>query len=199
MEGYIGEIRGFAGSFAPQNWAFCEGQSMTVNQYQALYAILGNIYGGNQTAFNLPDLRGRIPVGAGQAPGLSNYQQGIYSGAESIGLTINNLPIHNHLATAALTLSGTAAGNVSMKCCTESGDQASAVGNSPASINEGYVAPSDATGSMAPFAASLPVTGTVGGTVTVGNSGGSIPFSIVQPVLTIRWIICINGIFPTRN
>lgn len=199
MEGYIGEIRGFAGTFAPQDWAFCEGQSMAVNQYQALYAILGNIYGGNQTAFNLPDLRGRIPIGAGQGQGLSNYQQGIYSGVESAGLTINNLPIHNHLATAALTVSGTASGNISPKCSPDDGDQITAVGNAPASLNNGYALAGDATGVMASFPASLPITATIGGSVSIANTGGSIPFSIIQPVLAIRWIICINGTFPSRN
>lgn len=199
MEGYIGEIRGFAGTYAPQNWAFCEGQSLPVNQNQALYAILGTIYGGNQTAFNLPDLRGRIPVGAGQAPGLSNYQQGIYSGTESIGLTINNLPVHNHLATPALTLSGTASGNITQKCSPDDGDQTPAAGHAPAGVSNGYALPGDATATMAPIAASLTVTGTVGGSVSIANTGGSIPFSVIQPVLTIRWIICINGTFPSRN
>ena len=74
MEGTIGEIRMFAGNFAPRSWAFCANQILPIAQNTALFSILGTTYGGNgQTTFALPDFRGRVAVGTGQGPGLSQY------------------------------------------------------------------------------------------------------------------------------
>jgi microcystin-dependent protein len=201
MEGYIGEIRGFAGNYVPESWMACEGQVLQVNQNQALFSIIGKTYGGNGTTnFQLPDLRGRVPIGAGQGPGLTYYPLGTATGAENRTLVLNNLPAHNHPATTSgMTVTGTATGNITPKCCEEGGDNSNAVGNALASITNGYVSASDATGNMAPIAASLTLNGTVSGAVAIGNSGSSQPFSIVQPVLAIRWIICIYGIYPPRS
>lgn len=200
MDGYIGEIRGFAGNFPPQNWAYCQGQTLNINEYNALFALIGTIYGGNgSTTFMLPDLRGKAPVGAGQRPGFANYNQGISYGTETVVLTQNNLPIHNHQATAALTVTGTASGNITPKCSPDDGDQTPAIGNAPANFNNGYALPGDATGVMASFPASLPVTGSVGGTIAISSTGGSQPVSIIQPSLAINWIICLNGLWPSRD
>lgn len=93
----LGSIILFAGNFAPRGYALCQGQILPISQNTALFSILGTTYGGNgQTTFALPDLRGRAPVGPGQGPGLSDYQLGEQSGVESVTLTVNQLPGHNH-------------------------------------------------------------------------------------------------------
>src|SRR5205809_5766020 len=90
MEGYIGEILMFAGKFAPRNWAFCNGQIMSIAQNTALFSILGTTYGGNgQTTFGLPNLQGRVAIHPGQSPGTSNYILGESAGTEQVTLTTN--------------------------------------------------------------------------------------------------------------
>jgi microcystin-dependent protein len=97
MENYLGEIRIFAGNFAPQGWLFCQGQLLAISQNQALFALLGTTYGGDgQTTFSVPDLRGRAAVGLGAGPGLSPYQQGQQAGYETVTLTTAQLPVHQH-------------------------------------------------------------------------------------------------------
>lgn len=89
----IGEIRMFAGTFAPTGWAFCDGQIMSIAQHASLYSVIGTTYGGNGTAtFALPDLRGRAPIHQGSGPGLSNYQLGQKAGQEQTKLVASNLP-----------------------------------------------------------------------------------------------------------
>ncbi|MDP1622770.1 MAG: tail fiber protein [Bacteroidales bacterium] len=97
IDPFIGEVELFAFSFAPNGWAQCNGQLMPIAQYSALFSLLGTTYGGNGlTTFSLPDLRGRMPVGQGQGPGLTPRTIGEMSGSESIYLTIPNLPSHTH-------------------------------------------------------------------------------------------------------
>src|SRR5215212_259973 len=98
MEGTIAEIRLFAGNFAPRNWAFCAGQILPIAQNTALFSLLGTTYGGNgQTTFALPDLRGRVAVGAGQGPGLSNISLGQVAGETTHTLISQEIPAHNHV------------------------------------------------------------------------------------------------------
>lgn len=101
-EPFVGEIRMFAGNFAPRGWAFCDGQLLAVSQNDALFSLLGTIYGGDgRTTFGLPDLRGRIPIHAGHGPGLSERRLGSKGGAEKVTLTVNQLPSHTHPAQAS--------------------------------------------------------------------------------------------------
>jgi microcystin-dependent protein len=94
---FVGEIRLFAGNFAPRGWAFCQGQLLPISQNTALFSLLGTTYGGDgRSTFALPDLRGRVPVGFGQGPGLSNYNLGQKSGTETVTLNISQLPAHMH-------------------------------------------------------------------------------------------------------
>src|SRR6188768_3694227 len=94
----------FAGNFAPRNWAFCQGQILSIAQNTALFSLLGTTYGGNgQTTFALPDFRGRVAVGTGQGPGLANITLGELSGSPTVTLTINNMPAHNHPLTGSVT------------------------------------------------------------------------------------------------
>jgi microcystin-dependent protein len=103
MDPFLGEIKMFGGNFAPQGWAFCNGQLLPISQYDALFSLLGTTYGGDgQTTFALPDLRGRAPIHTNSA-----YPQGAVVGSETVTLTQGQLPGHNHLA-GALTGAGSA-------------------------------------------------------------------------------------------
>ncbi|MBV9786660.1 MAG: tail fiber protein, partial [Chloroflexi bacterium] len=99
MEGYIAEIRLFAGNFAPRGWAFCNGQILSIAQNTALFSLLGTTFGGNgQTTFALPDLRGRVAVSPGQGPGLPAVNLGQMAGEPTHTLIITEMPAHNHTA-----------------------------------------------------------------------------------------------------
>lgn len=182
MEGYIGEIRLFAGNFNPRSWAFCQGQLMSIAQNTALFSILGTTFGGDgQTTFGLPDFRGRVAVGTGQGPGLSPYQLGEVGGTESTTLLVTNLPSHAH------SFSATA----SMACHTGAGNADSPATNIPAgsASDENYSAASAADSTMAPISFSG----------STGPAGASQPFNNIQPFLGINFIICLEGIYPSRN
>ncbi len=171
MDGYIGEVRLFAGNFAPRGWAFCSGQILSIAQNTALFSILGTTYGGNgQTTFALPDLRGRVPLGPGQGPGLQNYTPGQMGGETEHTLIQGEMPAHTHAAAAA---SGGGTAGVP-------GGHVWAGSTSRDSI---YAATADTT--MAPSA--------------VATAGGSQPHNNLQPFTAINYIICLEGIFPSRN
>lgn len=96
-EPFIGEIKIFGFNFAPPNYQLCNGQIVSISQNTALFSLLGTTYGGNgQTTFALPDLRGRMPIGQGQGPGLPDYMMGEVSGTTNTTLTTANLPAHTH-------------------------------------------------------------------------------------------------------
>lgn len=177
MEGYLAQIIMFAGNFAPNGWAFCQGQILAIAQNTALFSLLGTTFGGNgQTTFALPDLRGRTPVGTGQGPGLSPINLGEMSGTESTTLLSTNMPIHSHIATTTV---GVTSGNASTE---------EAAGSILASqANNFYAAANTANGQMG------------GVTTTIGNAGGSQPFSIRNPYLGMNFVICLEGIYPSRN
>jgi microcystin-dependent protein len=200
-EGTIGEIRGFAGNFCPMYWADCNGAQLGVMQNQALYSIVGTIYGGNQTVFNLPDLRGRVPVGFGQGSGLSEYWNlGEQGGTETNTLTIQNMPSHNHQAiTSSMTVTGTATGTITPKCFSDEGGLNTAAGNVLGTGSGIYAGAADADADMAPINASLTLNGTVAGAVAIQNNGSGTPYSNMQPSLAIRWIICTQGMYPMRD
>ena len=102
MEPFIGEVRLVPFNFAPKGWALCEGQLLPINQNQALFALLGTTYGGDgRTTFALPDLRGRVPVGAGQLPAGSSYDLGATGGQETVALKTRQLPSHGHAVHAS--------------------------------------------------------------------------------------------------
>jgi len=103
-EPFVGEIRMFAGNFAPRGWALCDGQLLAVSQNDALFSLFGTIYGGDgRTTFGLPDIRGRIPMHAGSGPGLSSRRLGAKSGSEKVTLKTNQLPSHTHQLTGNST------------------------------------------------------------------------------------------------
>lgn len=101
-EPYVGEIRLFAGSFAPAGWASCDGQLLAISENEALFSLLGTTYGGDgRTTFGLPDMRGRVPIHVGQGPGLSPRALGASGGTETATVTTAQLPAHTHQASGA--------------------------------------------------------------------------------------------------
>lgn len=202
MDGTIGEIRGFAGTFCPAYWSYCWGQELSIYGYTSLFAIIGTIYGGNGTTnFQLPDLRGRVPVGAGLGAGLSKvWPIGLNDGLESSSILVANMPSHNHVAaTTGMTVTGTATGTVTPRCYGDAGGVDSPAGSVMGSGSGIYAASGDADANMAPINASLNINGSVSGNVTIGYAGNSQPISAIQPSLAIAWIICLVGLYPTRD
>jgi microcystin-dependent protein len=172
MDAFLGSIMLFAGNFAPRGWAFCQGQIMAISQNTAVFSLLGTTYGGNgQTTFALPDLRGRAPIGQGQGPGLPNVVLGESSGTEQTTLQVNNMPKHSH---ALASGGGANAYGPSGNLCAEESNQSTQVYASGAP-----------TGQMSAQA--------------IGAAGENQPFSIMQPYLGLNYIICLEGIFPSRN
>jgi len=169
---YLGEIRMFAGNFAPVGWAFCAGQLMSISQNEALFTLLGTFYGGDGVqTFALPDLRGRVPIHQGQGQGLSSYIIGQIAGVEQVTLTSNNLPTHGHFAVAS----------------TNAADATS---------------PSNTFVAVAGTPSTPYVTGVAAGALTpvaIAPTGGSIPHENLMPFLCVSFIIAIEGIFPSQN
>ncbi|WP_202760110.1 phage tail protein, partial [Delftia acidovorans] len=105
-EAFIGEIRLFAGNYAPEGWAPCDGRLLSINDNSALFTLLGTTYGGNGvTQFALPDLRGRLPIGQGQTLGGTNRILGQQIGTENVTLNVNQIPQHSHAFSAAAAAS----------------------------------------------------------------------------------------------
>jgi microcystin-dependent protein len=178
MEGFIGQIILFAGNFAPRNWAFCQGQLISIAQNTALFSILGTTYGGDgRTTFGLPDLQGRTAMHPGNGPGLPSYRLGQKGGTTTNTLNATQLPSHTHAATASVHL-GTAA-NV------PSGSDAYL----PISTGANFF--SNAKGNANLNAGST--------TVTVGNTGNNQQVNNMQPSLSIYYVICMVGVYPSRS
>jgi len=210
MEPIMGQIIMFAGSYAPRGWAFCHGQLLSIAQNQALFSILNNTYGGDgRTSFALPDLRGRVPISAGNGTDLSTYQLGQSGGAESVALKISQMPQHNHSATFTSKKSEPITANATIKAKNGKGDEESAGGNYLAtgatgsgrdslSVNNGYSTTSDTT--MNSQAVEIEITGGGNnGDVTVGDTGDSKPAPVMQPYLAMHYIIALEGVYPSRN
>lgn len=172
MDQLLGQIQAFGFQFAPQGWALCQGQLLSIAENNALFSLLGTTYGGDgQTTFALPDLRGRAPVGQGQGPGLSNIQLGQIGGTETVTLGVANLPAHQHAVTATDSDANS--------------DEASAgarLGTAGASI---YA--SGGTGTVVLAADSTTQT------------GGNQPLNNQDPYLTINYCIALVGIYPSRS
>lgn len=182
MDEFIAIIKMFGGNFAPRGWALCNGQILSIAQNTALFSLLGTTFGGNgQTTFALPDLRGRVPVHPGQGPGLSPYSLGQQAGTENTTLTINQMPQHTH--TFAVPTS------------TATGNDAQAANNLPAA---GTASVSGSDVELLSYRSGVNADGAMKPGNT-GIAGGSQPFSIIQPYLCVNFIICLEGIFPSRN
>lgn len=168
---YIGEIRMFAGSFAPQGWALCWGQTMPISENDALFTLIGTTYGGDgQTTFNLPDLRSRVPVHMGYQGGIT-YTIGQTGGLETVTLTAQQLPAHQHAPLANATGNSlTPGGNV-----WASSPAVQFVEPLPANLNANMPADS------------------------ISTAGGGQPHENRIPFLAINFIISLYGIYPTQS
>lgn len=179
MDGYIAEIRMFAPNFAPKNWAYCAGQLLAINTNQALFSLLGTTYGGNGVqTFALPDFRGRAPKGTGTPSGVPSYVLGQVQGNNSITATTANLPAHIH----------TGANTFAMAANSDEGNKGFAAGNNIAALGGLYSkkTPNTALRSFAPE-------------LTITATGGNQSIPVQQPYLGMNYIICLYGIYPSRN
>ncbi len=174
MEDFVGVIKLFAGTFAPTGWKFCDGSLLPVGDYQMLYSILGTQFGGDgRTTFKLPDLRGRVPIGVGQGPGLMHYTQGFMGGQETIVLDKSQMPSHSHFVQCDVKTGGRTLKN-------------SPEGRVPANITQGEGYGEDLSGN------------TLMNTEMITPEGGSAQVENRQPFQAINYIICFNGIYPPR-
>lgn len=194
-EAYLGEIRMFAGNFAIYGWQMCNGQLLPIAPYTALFSILGVTYGGNGTStFQLPDFRGRMPVHQGTGLGLPTYVIGQNGGTPNTNILTSNLPAHSHTSfitppTVAINASS-GTGNT-----TTAGGSYLAGTASGAQRGEGYVY-TTSPGTTGQLNAA---TGTLSGNLNTGLTGSNVPISIVPPYLTVTFLICMSGIYPSRN
>jgi microcystin-dependent protein len=176
-DSYIGEIRMFAGKYAPVDWHLCDGSLLAISQYQVLYALIGTTYGGDgMNTFARPDLRGRVPVSTGQGPGLSNYVLGQSFGTENVTLTAATMPTHNH------PFNATSTGATSLKP-TPSGSMTLA-----ASPSNTFLYAQEANATIVQLAPT-----------DVGAAGGNVSHTNIMPVLAINYIIALTGIYPQFN
>lgn len=175
---YVGQIIMFGGNFAPAGWMICNGQTLPISENETLFNLIGTTYGGDgQSTFQLPALGGRIPIHMGQGGGLSNYVIGQSGGVESVTLTQQQIPQHNHLAVT-------------------NNSQGSAATPTNATILSSQ---SIGNGSNTPnaFAAYAAATAVTMPNSTLQNTGGSQPHENIQPILTVTYVISLFGVYPT--
>ena len=181
-DAYVGEIRMFAGNFAPTGWFLCEGQIVAISDYQILYSLLGTTYGGNgQTTFGLPDLRGRVPISSGTGNGLTPRVLGQAAGTESVSLTTQDtLPSHTHsfIAFATTATTGTAGPGVGLATATDT---------TAGQTDARYLPADKAAKKVVPMKAG-----------SVISSGTGEPHDNVMPSTAINFIISLYGIYPSQ-
>ena len=172
---FLSEIRIFAGNFAPQGWALCNGQLLPISQNTALFSLLGTTYGGDgKSNFALPNLQGSAPIGAGQGPGLSLRDLGESGGEQTVALLESEMPAHQHTAQAST------AGGVNSPAGAAWGE--SKLGKTPLYV----YAPGGANNvPMSPQALS--------------TAGGGLPHNNMPPYLCLTFIIAMQGVFPSRS
>ena len=208
---FIGEIKMLGGNYAPRGYAMCNGQTLPLSQNQALFAILGTVYGGDgMTTVGLPDFQGRTPVGWGQGAGLSMYALGEKGGLENATPLITNMPSHSHVLIPSgnvAPLSGTSINQVVNAVATS---ETPIPGGCLGIVNDGtgtnlmaYHSGKDSSGAplarvdLAPCPAS--VSGSLVNPGTVGISGGGIPFPVLNPYQAVTFVIALLGIYPSRD
>ena len=171
-EPFLGEIIMFGGNFAPRGWMICDGQLLAISSNSALFSILGTIYGGDgRTTFALPDLRGRVAMGEGNGPGLTNRVLGQRGGSERNTLSTAQLPSHTHAAT--------------LRASAEPANTSMPGGNSLG---------------MAPaYSAETPTAAMNGASIGMGNTGSNQAVNNLQPYQCVNFIIAVQGTFPSRS
>jgi microcystin-dependent protein len=171
---YLGEIRLMAFNFAPRGWALCNGQTLSIQQNNALFAVIGTFYGGNGvTTFQLPNLQGRVPISQS-----NGFAIGTLTGTETHTLIFNEMPLHNH-SMQAIATTAAAAGPAPVNSPGQA--RISGGGNEPVNI---YAAPTNLS-AFNPAA--------------ITTTGGNQPHENRQPYLVINFSIALQGVFPSRN
>ena len=180
-EPFVGEIRMFAGTWAPADWALCDGSLLQISANQLLYTVLGTTYGGDgQTTFGLPDLRGRVPVSQGQGPGLTYRAAGAAGGTETVPLAEANLPAHTHLINVSQSVAAT-----------------NTVGSTVTLAAVKDLTPGQTDALYLP--AGKPAKNSIAfNAAAVTSAGGSLPHDNVMPGLAVTFIIALVGIFPQQ-
>lgn len=175
-DNFVGEIRMFAGTYAPADWAMCDGQLLTIQQNEVLFSLIGVRFGGiGTTSFNLPDLRGRLPVHQGTSQQGTHYPVGMAFGSETVTLTEAAMPPHTH----ALLASG------------DTADAPEATGRLFADTGDSQAYTAEA-GNPVPFAGAF--------LAEAGGAGGSTqPHDNRMPALCVNFIIALNGYYPVRD
>ena len=172
---FLAEIRMFAGTFAPDGWSFCNGASLAISNFDTLFNLIGTTYGGDgQQTFNLPNLQSRVPVHMGTSNSGGSYSIGQTGGVESVTLTTQQMPQHNHAlfaASAGETLKPSAATIPALATSTQA--------------NFGVYGPPPTTTNLNP--------------ATIKNDGGSQPHSNLQPFLAFNFIISLYGVYPSPS
>ena len=173
MAPYVGEIRMFAGNFAPNGWMFCEGQTLPISENDVLFQLIGTTYGGDgEQTFNLPNLASRVPIHMGTGPDGTTYQIGEMAGTEQETLSTQQIPNHTHPMVA----------------------------NSNASTKpdpEGNVTAKSVTANVDFYFEDVPSSNLA--TQAIGPTGGSQPHENTQPFLCINFIISLFGVFPSQT
>ncbi len=179
---YVGEIRIFAGNYAPEGWNMCDGSLLSISQYQLLFSLIGTTYGGNgTTTFALPDFRGRLPVGQGQGTNLANYTLGQHAGTEQVTLQTGMIPSHNHPFNVTNAQATTITPGPSVMLASTAGE----VVDIPFMNYQTY---SSTDTPLYPLAAQAVLPG-----------GGGQAHANMMPFMTVSFIIAAtNGIYPTR-
>jgi microcystin-dependent protein len=173
---FVGEIRIFAGNFAPTGWALCDGQLLPISQNTALFSLLGTYYGGDgKSTFGLPNLQGCVPIGQGQGAGLTDRFIGETAGEASLTLITSEMPNHVH------TMTGETLANANLK----TPSAAVTLAKLPAGSNLYQSTTNANLVQMAPQALSV--------------AGGGLPHNNMQPYLTLVFIIAMQGVFPPRS
>ncbi len=198
---YIGEIRMVSFKFAPYGWALCQGQTMQVGQNQALYSLIGNLYGGTApSTFQLPNFCGRSPVGAGTGQNLTPMQLAATGGAESATLTVPQMPLHSH--SASISASGSSV-QISVPASTSTTNLQQSPGTN--TVLAGGMASGHATSqyttnapntTLAPFNAPANIDIT---SLTIGSTGGVSPVPLRNPYLVANFVIALTGVYPTPD
>ena len=194
---FLAQITIFAGNFAPRGWSYCSGALLPINQYSALYSLLGTTYGGDgRTSFQLPDLQGRAPIHPGTGPGLPSYRLGDRGGVAQVNLTETEIPSHTHTATSNTSVSTT----IEIKAADVDGSGRGISGGSLAKTPSGETIYSTDTPPDTTLHASTAIANsTATSTTTIGQTGGSQAHNNMQPFLAINYIIALDGVFPSRS
>jgi len=168
---FVGEVRLVGFTFAPADWNLCDGSVLSVSTYPALFNLIGTFYGGNgQTTFNVPDLRGRVPIHQGVLQGGSNYVIGQPGGVESVMLSLNQMPAHNHPFQCNSSATGGSAAP-SNTTTVGAGPQVYRTSTPRVAMNQGMLS----------------------------SAGGSVPHENRQPFLAMNWVIALYGVYPTQS